>query len=582
MIRLHSAFSSAAALRRLWIGCLGVAVVLGALQASALRNMPAVGDAVSYLDIGDALIRGDWTIGINSYWSPLYPLLLGFTRVAFSPGPDAEYAIVRLANFLVYIVALTSFDVLLREVQRSRPGPRGGPPGVPPWGWLVMGYSLFLWTSLDLIKLSQISPDLAVAAVVYLACALLLRIRRDVASTWTYVGLGALLGVGYWTKAPLFPMAGVFLALAGLASRSRAAAVTNTLLATTVFLGVSAPLIVTLSRRDGRLTFGDTARLNYAWYVGGVRSRHWQGSPETGTPVHPMQQVMARPEVYAFDRDLPVTYPLWHDPAYWYDGMHYSLNLRAQFRATASIAIQELRVLLGPAGAFAFGVFILLVVGWSAESPARLGAQWPLLLPALAAFAMYSLVHVENRHIAPFITVAYLGLLSAVIVRDSIEGRRVVAAVAMGTAAVLLSPIGPAYTPRYYWMAFQPPPNPAWELAKRLADFGLCAGDRVATTTYANLSHVAWARLLRVQVAAEVYHRPDETVDNSFWEAPELVQDSILRALAARRVRLVVADDVPANVLPEGWTRVPNTNLFVHSLQSHETQPSATSPRCHA
>jgi hypothetical protein len=582
MIRRCTAFWSEAGLRWLWIGCLGVAVVLGALQAWSLRNVPAVGDAVSYLDIGDALIRGDWTTGINSYWSPLYPLVLGFTRAAISPGRDAEYAIVRLANFLLYIIALTSFETLLREVQRSRSGPQIGPPGLPPWSWLVMGYSLFLWTSLDLIKLSQISPDLAVAAVVYLACALLLRIRRNIGRRRDYVALGALLGVGYWTKAPLFPLAGIFLALAAFASRSRAAAITNTLVAVTVFLAVSAPLVITLSQRAGHLTFGDSARLNYAWYVGGVRSRHWRGSPETGTPVHPMEQIMARPEVYVFSRELPVTYPLWHDPAYWYDGMRYRFNLPVQFRTTASIAIQELKVSLGPAGAFAFGVFILLVVGWSAESRARLGAQWPLFLPALAAFAMYSLVHVENRHIAPFITVAYLGVLSAVVVRDTIEARRLVAAVAVGTAAVLLLPIGPVYTPRYYWSAFQPSPNAASELAKSLAGFGLCPGDQVATTTYANLSHVAWARLLRVQVVAEVYHRPDETVENSFWEAPKPVQDSILRALAARHVKLVVADDVPTHVLPEGWARVPNTRLFVHSLQSLRMQPSVGHPRCQA
>ena len=562
------------AVRRLWLGCILVSVVLGALQAWALRHEPADSDAVSYLDIGDALASGALEAGINPYWSPLYPLVVGVARTVLQPSAENEYATARGVNFLIFLIALASFDLLLREVRRSRlaqatDATRGGT-GLPPWAWLLIGYPLFLWTSLDILGLARIGPDLAVAAIAYLACAILLRIRRSGSGTWAHVSLGALLGIGYWVKAPMFPLAFVILALAAFAARTR---IRRTLIAGAVFAAVCSPLIVMLSQRAGRVTFGESARLNYAWYVKRVPSRHWQGSPDTGVPVHPMLQLMARPEVYAFARNLPVTYPLWHDPAYWYEGLRISPDASSQVRRTLPVALHIIKLGLGLSGVFAFGLFVLLVAGWGPQARGLLAAQWPLLAPSLAAFAMYSMVHVESRHVAPFIALAYLGGFSAVVVGEGRAGRRVVAAVAAGIAGAFLLPFGPAYSPRYYFAAFQPAPNPAWDAARSVAEFGLRPGDRIATTTYANLRHTAWARLLRVQVSGEIYHRPGVTSGNSFWDASASTQDSILRAFEAVGAKLVVADDVPAGATTPAWSPVPGTDLFVYRFESPDAGP---------
>ena len=42
-------------------------------------------DGISYLDIGDAYLRGDWYVAVNAMWSPFYSWLAGFWLMLFKP-----------------------------------------------------------------------------------------------------------------------------------------------------------------------------------------------------------------------------------------------------------------------------------------------------------------------------------------------------------------------------------------------------------------------------------------------------------------------------------------------------------------
>jgi hypothetical protein len=61
-----------------------VILVLGLLQAWAGRHSMQ-SDGISYLDMGDAIVRGDWRMALNGYWSPLYPFLLGACERRLEP-----------------------------------------------------------------------------------------------------------------------------------------------------------------------------------------------------------------------------------------------------------------------------------------------------------------------------------------------------------------------------------------------------------------------------------------------------------------------------------------------------------------
>ena len=41
-------------------------------------------DGISYLDMSDAVVTGDWSRLVNLYWSPLYPTLVGLVRTLTS------------------------------------------------------------------------------------------------------------------------------------------------------------------------------------------------------------------------------------------------------------------------------------------------------------------------------------------------------------------------------------------------------------------------------------------------------------------------------------------------------------------
>ena len=101
--------------RRLIIIFLLIAVVLGALYAWKDRYSMNP-DGVSYLDVGDAFMRGDWNMAISAYWSPLYPLLLGVALHLLKPTPYWEFPTIHLVNFLVYLFVLVCFQYFMHEL----------------------------------------------------------------------------------------------------------------------------------------------------------------------------------------------------------------------------------------------------------------------------------------------------------------------------------------------------------------------------------------------------------------------------------------------------------------------------------
>src|SRR5215471_20356129 len=93
--------------------CWCIAIAFGLAQALASRHTMQ-SDGISYLDMGDAIIRGDWKMAINGYWSPLYPWLQGLAAWAIKPTPYWQFTLVHLVNFLIYVFALACFDALLQ------------------------------------------------------------------------------------------------------------------------------------------------------------------------------------------------------------------------------------------------------------------------------------------------------------------------------------------------------------------------------------------------------------------------------------------------------------------------------------
>ena len=112
---------------------------------------------------------------------------------------------------------------------------------IPNWAVFAMGYAVFLWSSLSLIHIHLVAPDMLMAGFVYLSVGLLLQIWARPQGFLRFALLGAALALGYLAKAPVFPLAFVFFAMAWLLTGDWRKATPRTLTAVLAFLAVGAP-----------------------------------------------------------------------------------------------------------------------------------------------------------------------------------------------------------------------------------------------------------------------------------------------------------------------------------------------------
>lgn len=236
-----------------------LAILLGTIQAWANRFSLSSEDLISYLDIADAYLAGEWHLAINGNWSPLYSWLLGLTIYVFNPSPYWELPVVKLTNFLIYLFALISFEFFLGELlldyKKRFLGAHNKYFSIPEWTLEVLGYSLFLWSALNLTGVYCDTPDMCTAALVYLASGIVLRVHTRSASWFNFIMLGVVLGFGYLSKAAMFPLAFFFLLVGTLSVGNIQQALTRLLVALLTFTLISAPFIVALSTTKGRLTY---------------------------------------------------------------------------------------------------------------------------------------------------------------------------------------------------------------------------------------------------------------------------------------------------------------------------------------
>jgi len=576
------------------------AAIMGALYAWIGRHAMNP-DGVSYLDMADSYLRGDWGSAINAYWSPFYSWLLGLAMFILKPSPYWEFPVVHLVNFVIFLGALGCFDFFLRELlrynrKRADELSESGFVALPEWLLLGLGYTLFIWISLSYITLWIATPDMCVAAFVYLISGMLLRIRMGYTGWPIFILLGVVLGLGYLAKAAMFPLAFIFLASGMLSVGNLKRAVPRMLIALVVFLSVAGPFIGALSLNKGRPTIGDSGKLNYSWYVNGTtRKHHWQGDPPgSGAPKHPTRKIHDSPAIYEFGAPVGGTYPAWYDPPYWYEGVDVHFDLNKQVDVLRSNAEVYFNLFFYLQGALIAGILILFYMSrrWWLCLKDIIG-HWNLLIPVVAALSMYAAVTLELRYVAPFILILWMVIYSGI--RLSAPQRPVKLAT-YATAIVLLTVIadtnlalpGPHPSPTllesYHTanslISGESAINKHWEAANALNLAGVQPGDKVAYI--GNSFGAYWARLAGVQIVAEM---PDLRIqgDKNFWDADDSVKSEAIRAFAKTDAKVIVAyikaRDVVNNAIANGWRRLGNTNFYIYNLPDKREYFSIGKPK---
>jgi hypothetical protein len=384
------------------------------------------GDAIAYMDIGDLLRAHQWAGIVNGYWHPMYPAFLSLGHFLFRATLVTELRSYYLVNFVIFLMEMLAVVTFTDAIVRLRTALQ--PPAshidflLDRYPLRYLGLALLVIASQRELSLGKVRPDALLQAFLLFALAALL--THLATNRLRYAALmGLALGCAYLTKSFAFVLA--FLCILALViyrwlwlKHSPARILPAALVAFICFAVVAGPYVAALSSQKGRLDFGDSGSLNYAWYVGGTEKMHLQpyqtsqfGSAEVHLK-HPERELLHAPLILSYAALPYGTYPDWFDTTYFNDQIKPHFTFRGELPRAARNCVLVVRYLFNhPEALILLGFLTLLgprlTVRWNPHDP-RTNSFWlvPTLLGVLI-WSVYAIVNTEER----YVTVAYLTII---------------------------------------------------------------------------------------------------------------------------------------------------------------------------
>jgi len=531
-----------------------IALGLGFLQAWEYRFYIEP-DGVNYFDISRAYLNRDWTNALNAYWSPLYSWLLALLQWAFPVSKYWESTVLHLLNFVLLIFALAGFEYFwgrLQLIARKVFPHNTAEDDLPEWTWWILGYTVFLTCTLRFISVGSDTPDMALAAVVFFASGLLADLACSERGAPHYVLLGLVLGVGYLTKAVMFPLSIIYIASAAVARQGVKRPAAEALVTLGAFLLVSLPLALALSHVKGYFTFGETGRVAYINEVA-------QGNASGVT--HAPSKLFDRPPVYTYVTPFTSTYSAWHDPSYWWEGARPRFNFRKQLSALArSMSAYFVLVSTEKQWIVAWLVLAILATEWRTilQRVLRLSFLWAVPLIALG---LYTLILVQPRYVGAWLAILSLVLFVAVpYPRASNPARSVGVAVVLAvsiTSGIAIVKNGITSVAA----CMRPTKHTQWQVAQGLLGMGLTPGDKVAFFGHTTVADY-WAHLADLRVTADI---PLEGMA-SYRLATAAERNQIASRLKAEGIKALVTTMPPHD---GDWIQITDTDYYVEFIQEN-------------
>lgn len=571
--------SSRSSLTWVKLVCRFVALLLSVVQLILLRNSTGP-DARSYSEIARAYLRHDWTMAINSYWSPLYSWLIALVLRVGKPSLRQEYPLIQLLNFFLFIISLMAFEFFWNGLQDSIRFKKLKSVGDVFWPlptsvqW-ILGYSLFIWLTVGIIV--GVGPDLCVASTVLFVAGLLVRIQTLDASSGgrsLYVWLGVTLGLGYLAKAVMFPMAFIFLGVL-TCLRFERKNITNAAFALLVFAVIALPQIAVLSIAKQRITFSDTGKLTFAWSNYGFPICSWPDQPPCNGMTHPIRMIYDHPKLFEFNGPIRSSYPPWYDPSYWNAGWSPKFRIALIFRHFASNGVGILQYFTRPRIWLAALILLLLVSDLRA-TVRGVSQYWYLIVPCVCVFGAYSLTFAEFRYMPGWLLLVWASVIAGLRLRPKVVSGVIVKSVAASVAIVVAVAMAHGL---YVQLQSKAKPlrdvTPQYAVAEGLSTLGLRPGDRVGSIGFDNDAH--WAYMDGLMIVAEI---PTGSACY-FWNSPADDYANVLKKFAEAGATAIVANrarefhstsaDEPFDFAScshpgSGWHRVGNTEDYVFFL----------------
>lgn len=569
------------------------------------------GDGVAFLDIAQYLRTGHAALAVNGYWNPGYPAVLAVAESLTHPNLWREFVTVRYANAAIFMFAAACclfFTESLTQARalRSR-DPSGEPEAAVPDGAVhLIGLALLVFSLGRELPIGTPRADTLLLAFLLLAMGLWLRL--DTARRiWLYPALGLTLGGAYLTKSFAFlPSTALIVAmLVWGAWRTRSHPTTRqfrplvgAILLLAAFALTAGPYILAISRQLGHLTTGDSARLNYAFFIDSTERWHegFHGTlgRATGPLLHPETPLVAAPPVFSYAAHSVGTFPLWFDPAWWTAGLKPHVWPRGHVARLARNLVVLLRYLLGRPE-----IFVLLAIFLSS------GATWPRLrslrrirsslwalipiLWGLLMFAIYLPIDLQDRYLtAPFLLILLplIALLEnpPVVIETSQPGAWTVSHRTATALVVLFAGMAMAQAVtslaerrRYIDPAEQSHPGynaQSFTAAAALDRLGLRAGGKLACMGgQACYIDQYWARLAGARILAEIETTGGQS-PLALWNG---IADkrTVTALLAAHGIQFIVTKFPNSLQKPAGWIQLGPTNFFAYPLGAPPSQTRA-------
>jgi hypothetical protein len=293
-----------------------------------------------------------------------------------------------------------------------------------------------------------------------------------------------------------------------------------------------------MSRLAGHVSYGSTGTVAYAREVNRIPIFQVGMSPGDGTPAHGMHIMSRNPP--AFDVSLPNTTfsnPVSDRLAYWMEGIQAHVSIGKQLGVTKRIVwwyVDFFEVLI-------FAGLILYLLG------RRLTLHYvALIVPALAAFAIYALVYAESRYIAAWAVILFVCFAASLRFDNSAKRGlgAVMVAIALFFAMSSLN-LTRSEAMNTVALARQQFPNQQYQTAVEAQKLGLRKGSRVGAI--GDAFNAYWARLSGVQIAMQV---PNDTVYASVTDS---ARANVIRAFRDAGAAAVLSTRKPKAGPGENW-----------------------------
>ena len=305
------------------------------------------GDAVSYMDIASSILHGRWREIVNGLWNPGYPALLALGKLFTHADRMHELQVFYCINYFIFLTSIACATFFVQALLVLRLASIRELNDRPAWVLsdrlvYLAAYSIIFFSWVHEFSPGKIRVDGLFASLLLLAFGFLLRMAY-LPTIAPAIGMGLCFGLAYLVKSPGLIIA-VFtfslLLIVQILQPRFFAKQWRILIAGLIFAAVAGPYIVALSIQKGRVDFGDSGSLNYAWYVSGTQPVHLLNRQTTRfgnsrvNLKHPDTQMMSDPIVVYFPHFPNATYGTWFDPSYFNEGVTPHFSLRAQVRLT--------------------------------------------------------------------------------------------------------------------------------------------------------------------------------------------------------------------------------------------------------